>query len=239
MASDYRAFGLAAVLFVGAGVACAQPSSLVAWTPAMMKHVASGDPARGKTIAADCASCHGETGVSPSPNYPSVAGQRAAYLYKQLADYKAEKRRNAIMTPFAATLTAQDMADVSAYYAAQPLPGVPAGESPRGVIRWWPLPETHPAARFARLGAPRRNIVPCAACHGQVGEGARIGVPALLGQTREYFVRTLREYRSGQRNNDVYAVMREAARNLTDSEIDALADFYVHAASRASDVAKQ
>jgi cytochrome c553 len=64
-------------------------------------------------------------------------------------------------------------------------------------------------------------------------------VPALRGQTREYFVKTMRDYRAGQRTNDVYAVMREIARNLTDSEIDALADYYAPAAPRASGVASQ
>lgn len=241
MASELRCLGLAVVLLLAsAGPACAEPSSLVAWTVATMQRVASGDPARGKTIAMDCASCHGETGVSPSPNFPSLAGQRAAYVYKQLADYKAEKRRNAVMTPFAATLTEQEMADLAAYYAAQPLPGLAEGEAPRGLVKWWPVvDETRPAGRLARLGAPQRNVTACAVCHGQAGEGARISVPALRGQTREYFVKTMRDYRAGQRTNDVYAVMREIARNVTDSEIDALADYYAPAASRASGVARR
>lgn len=239
MMSDFRCFVLCAlVLGVSAGTAYAAPSSLVAWTPGTMKRVASGDPARGKTIAADCASCHGETGVSPSPNFPSLAGQGAPYVYKQLADYKAGKRQNPVMTPFAATLTEQEIADVAAFYATQPLPGFAEGEAPRGIVKWFPVvDETRPAGRLVRVGAPQRNVTACAVCHGQAGEGARISVPALRGQTRDYFVKTMRDYRAGQRANDVYAVMREVARNLTDSEIDALADYYAPVAPPASGVA--
>lgn len=234
-------YSLAVLLFaVCVSPACAEPSSLVAWTPKMVKFVASGDVARGKTIAADCASCHGPAGVSPSPNFPSLAGQGANYLYKQLADYKAGKRSNAIMTPFAATLSAQDMADVSAYYAAEPLPGIQRGGSPRGLVKWVPVvDESHAAGSLVRLGAPARNVVSCAACHGQAGEGARISVPALYGQTREYFVATMQAYRAGQRTNDVYGVMRENVRNLTDREIDALADYYAAPGHRATGVASQ
>lgn len=233
---------LLAVSLLGAAVssARAEPSSLVAWTPQAVKFVAAGDVERGRTIAADCASCHGPAGVSPSPNFPSLAGQRAHYLYKQLADYKAGKRSNAIMTPFAATLSEQEMADVAAYYAAEPLPGIKPGGSPRGFVKWIPaVDESHPAGRIVRLGAPERNVVSCAACHGQAGEGARIAVPALHGQLREYFVKTMQEYRSGQRRNDVYGVMRENVRNLTDSEIDALADYYAGPSGPATGVASQ
>ena len=227
-------------LVVFAAPVRAEPSSHVAWTPKTMKFVAGGDVERGRTIAADCASCHGPAGVSPSPNFPSLAGQGAHYLFKQLADYKAGKRSNAIMTPFAATLSEQDIADVAAFYAAEPLPGVARGESPRGTVKWVPVvDESHPAGRLVRRGAPERNVVSCAACHGQVGEGARISVPALYGQTREYFVKTMQEYRAGQRRNDVYAVMREIARNLSDAEIDALADYYAAGGRSAPAVASQ
>jgi cytochrome c553 len=240
MTPDCRAFALAAILVVSGGAAHAAPSSLVAWTPETLKRVASGDPGRGRTIAANCAACHGETGLSPSPSYPSLAGQRATYLYKQLADYKADSRRNDIMTPLASTLTAQDMADVAAYYAAQPLPGLAAGEAPRRLVKWLPVvDESKPGGRLVRLGAPQRDVTACAACHGQAGEGARVGVPALRGQTREYLVKTLQEYRAGQRRNDVYAVMRAIVRNVTDSEIDALADYYAAPIAPPSGVASQ
>lgn len=231
---------LAALLFVAAAPAHAAPSSLVAWTPQTMKFVASGDVERGRAIAATCAACHGEKGVSPAPNFPSLAGQRAHYLFKQLADYKAGKRSDPIMSPFAAGLSAQQIADVAAFYAAEPLPGLERGASPRGLVKWIPVvDESHPAGRLVRLGAPMRSVVSCAACHGQAGDGARISVPALYGQTREYFVKTLQAYRAGQRTNDVYGVMREIARNLSDSEIDALADYYAGPSGRATGVASQ
>lgn len=68
-----------------------------------------------------CAACHGQDGATPTvPEYPKLAGQYPDYLAKALRDYKSGARKNAIMAGFAQTLTAQDIENVSAYFAAQP-----------------------------------------------------------------------------------------------------------------------
>ena len=49
----------------------------------------AGDAAAGKAKAAMCAACHGANGISIAPMYPNLAGQKEAYLVKQLKDFKA------------------------------------------------------------------------------------------------------------------------------------------------------
>ena len=95
-----------------AGAVLALVSSAVA--------AASPDAAAGKTKSQACAACHGPTGnESVDPTYPRLAGQYADYLEKALRDYKTGARKNAIMAGFATTLSDQDIADLSAFFAAQ------------------------------------------------------------------------------------------------------------------------
>ncbi|MDR6935095.1 MULTISPECIES: cytochrome c [unclassified Luteibacter] len=81
---------------------------------------AAGDPARGKTKIATCVACHGTDGNSVDPQYPRLAGQYADYLAQALHEYKDGRRGNAIMKGFAATLSDQDIDDVSAYFSSMP-----------------------------------------------------------------------------------------------------------------------
>jgi cytochrome c553 len=67
-----------------------------------------------------CQACHGLDGNSSVPDYPKLGGQRADYLDKALRDYKSGARKNAIMSGFASSLSSKDMANLAAYYAAQP-----------------------------------------------------------------------------------------------------------------------
>jgi cytochrome c553 len=78
-----------------------------------------GSAAKGKEKAAACAACHGEDGNSKSGEFPRIAGQNQDYLYNALNQYKTKQRKNAIMQGFVATLSKQDLADLSAYFASQ------------------------------------------------------------------------------------------------------------------------
>jgi cytochrome c553 len=50
---------------------------------------------------------------------PKIGGQNAAYIYAALEAYKSGERKHPTMRSIAGSMTPQDMADVSAYYAAQ------------------------------------------------------------------------------------------------------------------------
>jgi len=98
-------------LFVAAALTAAVSSGTVA---------AADLEAGKKKVQEVCAACHGLDGISTIADYPKLAGQYPDYLAKALRDYKSGVRKNAIMAGFAQTLTAQDIANLAAYYSAQP-----------------------------------------------------------------------------------------------------------------------
>jgi cytochrome c553 len=166
---------------------------------------------RGATLAQRCAICHGPTGISRADS-PNLAGQYAAVIYKQLLDFRSGARTNAVMSPFAANLTDQEIADLAAYYAY--LPRLPA---------YHPTPQL-PKPRIVIYGAPIRGIAPCGACHGSLDN--KTGSPWLEGQSEAYTVEQLRNFASGRRTNDISEQMRNIARALTPQEIDEAAAYY-------------
>jgi len=80
--------------------------------------VQAGDAAAGKARAAACAGCHGAAGISNSPIWPNLAGQKAMYISNQLKAFKSGKRKDPIMNGQAAALSDADMANLGAYYAS-------------------------------------------------------------------------------------------------------------------------
>jgi cytochrome c553 len=193
------------------------PVSQVVWTPGLLQILADAKPERGRAKAQEvCVACHGEQGVSASPDYPNLAGQSGAAIYKQLNDYRTGSRKNQLMTDIAKALDEATLADVAAYYAAQPMRNPnPAtlADAPESIVR------------LVELGDPSRNIPPCAACH-RSGAGGPIEAPVLAEQVKEYLVLQLKMYAAGERRNDVYGRMRTIAAKLTPAEIDGLATYY-------------
>ena len=78
----------------------------------------SGDVEAGKQKAVACASCHGQQGISASPDFPHLAGQVPGYIAAQLAKFKSGERANAIMQGMSAALSDEDMADLDAFYVS-------------------------------------------------------------------------------------------------------------------------
>lgn len=89
-----------------------------ALTALMASPAFAGDPAAGQAKTAMCAACHGAMGVSAVPMYPNLAGQKEAYIAKQLRDFKSGARKDPVMAPMAMSLTDADVANVAAYYAS-------------------------------------------------------------------------------------------------------------------------
>jgi cytochrome c553 len=82
--------------------------------------LATGNIENGKQKAATCFACHGADGNSVDPQYPRLAGQYDAYLVQVLHEYKDGQRNNAIMKGMDATLSDQDIEDISAYFSSLP-----------------------------------------------------------------------------------------------------------------------
>jgi cytochrome c553 len=80
----------------------------------------SGNPEAGKTKAAACMACHGEKGISVSPDFPKLAGQQPDYIVTALRHYKLGKRKNPIMAGQVTNLSEVDMHDIAAYFSSQP-----------------------------------------------------------------------------------------------------------------------
>ena len=198
------------LLGVGLGLAAsvgAAPSSQVAWTPEQLRFVKSGNAAHGKELSSTCSGCH-----NADSEFPSLDGQLATYLYRQLHDYRHGNRKDDIMTPMMQSLTDQDMADLAAWYAEQKPPAGAGGASdPTGIVY---------------RGDGRRMEPPCISCHGGSGQGEPVDIPRLAGQKAGYLEKTLLAYKSGARANDVYSRMRLIAGKLSDDEIRQLAKFY-------------
>lgn len=196
----------------------AQPVSQVAWGPDVLDILSNARPERGARIAAAvCASCHGDDGVSATPELPSLAGQTAAAIYKQLHDYRSGARVHPLMTPVAQQLQLPDLANVAVFYGRNA--ETYAGLGRRGQ-------SADPAiVRLATEGDSARRIPSCNSCHVN-GSGGPIETPVLSGQHHQYLAAQLRAYRAGQRRNDVYQRMRNIAGALTEEEIEALAIYY-------------
>ncbi len=151
-------------------------------------------------------------GLSEDDDDPNIAGMSATYIFKQLKDYKDEKRPERSMVKAVRDLSDQDLSDLSAYYATQEM--LPAAHA------------TDTVPILVHKGDPRRMVRACNSCHGQNGEGGEYDMPALNGQRPGYFVTAMEEFREDDRSNDIYWRMRDIAKELTDEEIEELASYY-------------
>jgi len=215
------------------GLAQAEPSSNVAWTVETHRLVKKGNPEIGANIETvetedvnACLDCHGERGAEPDRDkHPTLAGQVAAYTFKQLRDYKDGSRKNKKMSEAVERLTDGQMAGLAAWYSKQPIPKVEVDEDET---------VSEETMKLVFRGDKTRLIQPCASCHGPRGEGAIIDVPAIAGQNVKYFVNTMKDYAKEKRANDIYSRMRIIAKSLTRDEINELAVYYARLGGRPS-----
>lgn len=180
------------------------------------------DVAKGQQIASQvCAACHGADGNSTAPINPKLAGQIPEYLTKQLANFKpaaagkVAERPNNVMAGFAASLSSEDVRNVSAYYASQMLK--PEKAKNKDTIEL--------GRKIYRGGIAEKGVAACAGCHGATGAGMPAQYPSLAGQYADYVETQLKAFRSGERANDPNRMMRMTAARLSDLEMKAVADY--------------
>ncbi|MCB0421344.1 MAG: cytochrome c [Bdellovibrionales bacterium] len=75
--------------------------------------------AEAPAAAATCVACHGEQGKSNNPIWPNLAGQKEAYLVKQLHDFKSGQRKDPLMTSIALPLSDSDIQSLAKYFSEQ------------------------------------------------------------------------------------------------------------------------
>jgi len=175
----------------------------------------AGDIEAGKAKSAVCAACHGADGNSTNAAWPSLAGQHASYIYKQLQDFKAGRRNDATMTGMVALLNDEDMKNVAAYYESQQAKGVafdgeliPTGEN------------------IYRGGITETSVAACMGCHAPSGKGnGPAGWPSLIGQHPEYIVTQLKAFKEGTRANDTGNMMRNVSARMSEMEMKSVAAY--------------
>ncbi len=181
--------------------------------------VAMGGTPDGAAIA--CISCHRLTGEGDSAGvFPRISEFPAWYLYKQLGDYASGSRPNAIMTPIAQRLSAQQREAVSAYYALTPSE-IDSGrnrEIDEALVQW--------GAKLSAIGSAERGIPACVNCHGPEGEGLPPSVPNLAGQHGAYIVSQLQAWKVDKRRNDPMGVMKAIADKMQGRDMEAVGEYF-------------
>lgn len=186
---------------------------------------AAGSIDAGKEKAATCIACHGVDGNSANPQWPSLAGQGEAYMISTTEAFQIPLgeagevveggRYDPVMTGQAINLSAEDLADLGAYFNAQRMTGKVSDPALVGE-----------GEGLYRGGNIEANVSACIACHGPSGRGnAPAAYPSIAGQHAVYTIKQLQDYRSGARKSDKSEVMRSITERMTDNEIAAVASY--------------
>ena len=200
-----RSFIFAAVLSAAFTSATAQPA-----LQERLKSV-QGDPAAlkaavdvGKKATFFCANCHGEDGVSKTPDVPNLAGQNPGYLLEQIRKFASGERKDPFMQGLIKVLKDDERIQIALYYGSvqvRPTPGDAAQVANGKVL-------------FAKL---------CVRCHGEQARGSEV-YPRLAGQKLAYLQTAITRYRdnTGIRN---YPLMSIATAPLKNEDVAAVANY--------------
>ena len=176
-----------------------------------------GNAKAGEAKIAMCIGCHGIKGYQASfpevYRVPRISGQNAKYIASSLSAYQKGDRKHPTMRGIAASLTDQDIADISAYYAQH---GVVEGAKSAAVKA--------PDAKVAELlkkGA-------CVSCHGEsFSKPIDPSYPKIAGQHKDFLFVALKSYKTenqatwGRSNG----VMGGIAKQFTLAELKQLAAY--------------
>jgi cytochrome c553 len=179
-----------------------------------LKIVMQGDGRGG----APCLACHGMDGAgNDAGGFPRLAGQDVDYLAKQIRDFNRGARVNPVMQPNVANLSEQQILDVAAYYAAQPVPVAAAPAASEEVLAL--------GEKLATRGDWSKYVPACNSCHGPGNAGVGVTFPGIANQHPSYIRQQLKAWQNGTRQNDPALLMTAVAERLSDSEIEAVAAY--------------
>ena len=171
------------------------------------------DAAKGGQLSAACQACHLADGNRGSPVNPILQGQHPEYLVKQLVEFKAGKRKNAVMSGMAAPLSEDDMKHIAAFYASKK--AKPGFAKVKDTVSL--------GEQIYRGGIMAKAVPACSGCHSPNGAGIPAQYPRVGGQHADYTEAQLNAFRSGARANS--AQMMTIAAKMNDKEIKAVADY--------------
>ena len=156
-----------------------------------------GDPVAGEADSASCGRCHGAGGISHRPMVPSLAAQEPVYLVNASKAYHNNERSEESQMP---VKTDEQINNIAAYYAMQAMTASVEGEST--------------AKEMAKT---------CDRCHNPPSGNRNPNTPSLRGQSHEYLVKSMKEYRDSDREN---SMMHKMSARYSDEMIDTLATYY-------------
>lgn len=175
---------------------------------------AQADEARAKKIVSGvCFLCHGAEGESSSELFPRLAGQHWEYTAKQLANFKAGKRKSTAMADMVAKLTPDDMVALGRYFEKMTVPRESSTEPDLAAVGKYIY---HQGNKFS-------GVPPCAGCHGPDALGTA-SLPRLASQYPIYLETQLKLFNTRERNND-NAVMHAIVSKMTALEMAAVAQY--------------
>ena len=187
----------------------------VCFGPLYSVHAQQGDPQAGSQKNALCVGCHGikgyHTGFPEVYRVPMLSGQSAGYIVSALNDYKTGARKHPSMGTTALSLSAQDMADLAAYYESTGL----AAETPAKAI------DGAAGAALVEKGG-------CIGCHGAgLAKPIAPNYPKVAGQHADYVYAALRAYKTENkpqigRNNPI---MGGIVKQFSDKELQEIARY--------------
>jgi cytochrome c553 len=161
-----------------------------------------------------CAGCHNPDGNSVIPENPKLAGLDAKYLARQLADFKAGKRENPVMSSIISMVNEEEFKPLAKFFSQQKRL---SGESDKADL-------LAKGKQIYEEGVIGTAAPACGGCHGEDGSGSD-KFPRLNGQNPAYVVGQLLNFKSGARTNDPKAVMQSVAKRLNEEEINAVAEY--------------
>ena len=169
-----------------------------------------------RTLA--CTACHGDQGrAGPDGYYPRIAGKPAAYLYKQLLNFREGRRHYGLMGGLIDTLPDEYLQDMARHFSTLS-PPYPAPRPPQADADTLAL-----GKKLATQGDSSRKIPACSQCHGQQLTGVEPDIPGLLGLPRDYLNAQLGGWKTGQRRAHAPDCMAAITRRMDNRDINAVA----------------
>ena len=164
-----------------------------------------------------CAACHGPRGISTSPAFPNLAGQKAVYIEAQLRGFKDHSRGDPGAMAFMWGMSSQ-LGDETIKRSGSALRcsiGRRVGHPPTRLL-------VAKGKQIYDEGIAEGGIPACAVCHGPSADGKE-GVPRLAGQHAPYLVKQLAYFKSLQRGNA--PVMHAVGEKMTLEQMEAVAAY--------------
>ena len=176
---------------------------------------ADGDPVLGKTKAFDCEACHSPDNLQMNPIWPTLSGQNAGYLAKQIRDYQTGLRKHGVMQQMVAKLDDVDISDITQFYSDR-----------AATINSKDVTTNSVGERIYKKGFTSSGAPACVDCHGTDGRSnVAGGFVALVGQQKMYIENQLYAFKYGDRVNDSSGLMQKSVKQLKDSDIESVSEY--------------